>query len=353
MAEAMTTLSAGLEVQIGDVERELKKLWQTEGDVATRASLMNLAVYCEGEQAMTPNTRLIAQLTQDHACRALLIVAAPSAVRSPVRAWISAHCHLSRAGAKQVCCEQITFLLVGESQDLIPNIVFSHLDSDLPLYLWWQAALPDQPHQQLWAWVDRLIVDSQGWSEPAVQFSRARALIGADDQSRLILRDLNWTRSLYLRQAVAQAFDHPGSFEQLGKIDAVTITHAPGARTTAILVLAWLQTRLEWGKASRRSEGIAFSPGNNGQVIQVNLAEEPGKVISRFQIRAGEATFTFVQDPVSDLWQSEVRLPNCCEYRYLLPAGKDDALSLINEELMRGGKHQVFLRALAAAEALL
>jgi hypothetical protein len=131
----------------------------------TRASLINLAIYSEAPESLPKNTQLISQITENHACRAIVIGANPAAKENRVEAWISAHCHVSRAGSKQVCSEQLSFLLEGRSANLLPNIVFSQLDSDLPLCLWWQDEFPDPMDSQLWAWVDRLIYDSQTWKD--------------------------------------------------------------------------------------------------------------------------------------------------------------------------------------------
>ena len=49
---------------------------------------------------------------------------------------------------------------------------------------------------------------------------------------------------------------------------------------------------------------------------------------------------------VSRLQGGEKRIPQ------LMPAGKSDPVSLINEELMRGGPHRVYLRAVAQVRDL-
>src|SRR5438067_13924974 len=103
MPELVPTFARGMEVEIGKIDRELKKLWEQAGEVASRASLINLAVYSEEPGSLEKNTQLIAQITQDHACRAIVIALEPHATENRVQAWISAHCHVSRAGAKQVC----------------------------------------------------------------------------------------------------------------------------------------------------------------------------------------------------------------------------------------------------------
>src|SRR5437764_13265813 len=97
----------GVPVAVGKIDKELKKLWeQNEG--ATRASLVNLAVYSEAPNSLPANTKLIFELTQNLACRAIVIAADPGQKKNQVEAWISAHCHVSRAGSKQICSEQLS-----------------------------------------------------------------------------------------------------------------------------------------------------------------------------------------------------------------------------------------------------
>ncbi|MEY2498112.1 MAG: hypothetical protein QOD12_1668, partial [Verrucomicrobiota bacterium] len=126
-------------MEVGKIDRQLKNLWDESGGAMTRASLINLAIYSEAPGSLAANTELIAKITENHACRAIVIGANPAAKENRVEAWISAHCHVSSAGSKQVCSEQLSFLVEGASTALLSNIVFSHLDSDLPLYLWWQG----------------------------------------------------------------------------------------------------------------------------------------------------------------------------------------------------------------------
>src|SRR5688500_16193050 len=111
MPATAETYSLGLQVETGKIDKELKKLWSQSADAMTRASLVNLAVYSEETGSLEKNTQLIAQLTENSACRAIVIGAKPDAKENRVEAWISVHCHVSRAGSKQVCSEQLSFLL--------------------------------------------------------------------------------------------------------------------------------------------------------------------------------------------------------------------------------------------------
>ena len=120
--------------------------------------------------SVAANTDLISKIASQYACRALLIFANPAATQPGAKAWINAHCHLAGKGERQICSEQITFQLDGEMVNALPNIVFSHLDSDLPLYFWWQGEFREPLDKKLWGWVDRLIYDSAEWKTPAEQF---------------------------------------------------------------------------------------------------------------------------------------------------------------------------------------
>lgn len=341
----------GQPVAIGQISHELKKLWETGSGATTRASLVNFTVYCQGTEAMARNTELISEFMRNHACRAILVAVDRDAPTPRIQAWINAHCHLSRAGAKQICCEQISFLLEGAIEGRFTNIVFAHLDSDLPLYFWWQGDLSTNLNPHLWKWIDRLIVDSLVWHEPKAQFARLRESLGEDD-ARVTLCDLNWTRSLYLRQALAQIFDHPENIAQLSKLTRVTITHAPESRSTAVLLVGWLAAQLSWLRRTVSGELLTFSDAC-GEPVVVELRAKEGAPISACELTSPSASYTILRDLKSEYFRGEIRLADGRRYQHLLPAGPDDISGLLDEEMMRGGRHRVYLKALAQAEPLL
>jgi glucose-6-phosphate dehydrogenase assembly protein OpcA len=347
MSTLTPTVSTGMPVAIGQIERELKKLWEADAQ-SSRASLINLAVYCEGKDAMADNTDLIARITKAHACRAILICTEPSAQETSIQAWISAHCHMSRAGAKQICCEQITFLLEGPSLNLIPNIVFSHLDSDLPLYLWWQGEFPNPIEHQLWTWVDRLIFDSNAWSNPTEQLHLLQRSL-EETPGRLTLCDLNWARSVYIRQALSLTFDNPELLHYLSEFKKGTVTHSPEYRSTAILFLAWVAAQLGWVEGAWTDTGITFFT-LDGRSIAITLNEKSGPPISEVEFSTGEALFSIKREGVSDFLYAETKLDDGSSTSVMLPAGKEGRAALVTEELSRGGSHLVYLRALAVAK---
>jgi glucose-6-phosphate dehydrogenase assembly protein OpcA len=343
MSAPTENFTAGIPVEVDQIQRERKKLWDAGDRVMTRASLINLAVYSEAPDSLGKNTAIISQLTEDHACRAIVIAADPHAKESRVEAWISAHCHVSRAGSKQVCSEQLSFSLRGKQCGLLPNIVFAQLDSDLPLYLWWQEEFSSPMDPQLWAWVDRVIYDSRIWRN----FDEQMQLVETaqrEARQRIVLCDLNWVRLVHLRLALAQFFDHPATHHHLAEIKALEIEHAPGFRSTALLLAGWLAGQLEWER-SDDSLGFRKREEKRERKIRVKLREMEGEPISACQITTDSAEFRIEHKPGADLLDVFFGRTEGRKMRQVLPAGKNDVVELLREELMRGGPHRVYLRA--------
>jgi glucose-6-phosphate dehydrogenase assembly protein OpcA len=341
----------GFPVAIGKIERELKKLWQQSEGTAARASLVNLAVYSEETESLSRNTEIIAKITEDHACRAIVISANRAATENRVEAWISAHCHITRAGGKQVCSEQISFALEGPCVRLLPSIVFSHLDSDLPFYLWWQGEFRNPMDAQLWAWVDRLIYDSQTWRDFNTQM-RLVETAQSEAKERVVLCDLNWTRLVQLRLALAQFFDHPASHHHFLKINRAEIDFAPGYRSTATLLAGWIAAQLNWKLEGKPAAGpLQFRNGAEG-TAEVVLNEKKGEAIGRCSLRSNEKEFRVARAPGADLLDVSLGDPGQKGMGQFMPAGENDLVALISEELMRGGPHRVYLRALECVRDL-
>jgi len=344
--------SLGLQVGIDKIDSELKKLWAQSEGAMTRASLVNLAVYSEVPGSLEKNTQLIAKITENHACRAIVIGADSKSKENRVDAWISAHCHISRAGSKQICSEQISFRLEGPCTSLLPSIVFSHLDSDLPFYLWWQSEFREPMDPQLWAWVDRVIYDSQTWKDFRAQMRLVESA-QKEAKQRIVLCDLNWTRLDRVRFALAQFFDHPASHHRFAKIKKGRIDFAPGFRSTAVLFAGWLAAQLNWRIENRKGGGLLQFINLSGYKIDIELRERAGEPIGEIVLNSREVEFVVSRAKCGDLLEvsrgkrGEKRMPQ------LMPAGSNDPVSLMSEELMRGGPHHVYLHAVNCVRDLL
>ncbi len=351
MPAATETFSLGLPVEVGKIEKELKKLW-AENKGATRASLINLAVYNEEQGSLEKNTQLIAKITENHACRAIVMEADCGGKESGVQAWISAHCHIGRAGSKQICSEQLSFRLQGGCASLLPSIVFSHLDSDLPFYLWWQSDLHDPMDPQLWAWVDRFIYDSQTWKNFDEQF-RLVETAEQEARQRIILCDLNWTRLDKIRYAIAQFFDHPASHHRFAKMERVAVDFAPEFKSTAILLVGWLAAQLNWTTNQQKVNGSCRFLDGNKRKIDIELREHGDKPIGKVTLTSGSVDFIVAPAKCGDLlevWRSGSSEKPLAQ---MMPAQNNDLVTLMSAELMRGGPHRIYLRALNCIRNLL
>jgi glucose-6-phosphate dehydrogenase assembly protein OpcA len=338
-------IEAGFPVEVGKIDKELGRLWEETGDTKTRASLVNLAIFTENAESIRENTNLISQIASQYACRALLIFANPAATQPVAKAWINAHCHLAGKGERQICSEQITFELDGEMVNALPNIVFSHLDSDLPLYFWWQGEFREPLDEKLWGWVDRLIYDSAQWKAPAEQFDLVRK-IRTLTEVRTVLCDLNWTRLVGARFAVAQLFDHSCALARVGKIQKVSIVSSN--RTAGILLLGWLAAQLGWKLQPSRE----FFVSADDKRIDFEVETSQGAVLSRCAFDCGDATLEIRREANSEYFQARIGCEGISDSVMLVPAGKSEPADILVTELSRGGNHPLYRKTLAAVDPL-
>ena len=339
----------GIPVPIGGIERELGHLWEGSGDGKTRASMINLAIYSEKPGSLERNTGIIREIAGEHAMRAILVEADPKAEGSNAEAWISMHCYLRGAKGGSVCSEQISFRLAGAAARSLQSVVFSHLDSDLPLALWWQADFHPPIKGKLWRWVDRLLFDSHHWKKPAEQF----ALIGQIArlaEARTVLCDLNWARSLPVRQALAGIIDTPGALPELETLRSLHLDHAQGHRTTALLLVGWLADRLGW-HLTLAGKNPQFQDARGGSV-SVSLGEMEGSSISRMSLSSEKATFELSREADSDLYVTTAEGASLPPTSRMVRAPREETREILLMELARGGRHPLYARAVKAVEAL-
>lgn len=302
----------GLETPIPRIDRALKDLWSSD-EAKTRASLINLAIYTEDSSFLTADNDLLEKVAAEHACRALLVLALPEAQPPRARAWIQALCRPYQ-GKQTVCSEQLSFVLEGGNAAQVQNIVFAHLDSDLPLVVWWQADLTTNFEERFYSRIDTLIIDSSRWSDPARQFdalTRMRAE-GADFD----VRDLAWTRSHFMRTALAGCFQDASALQNLSKLRTMRITHLKGQRTTALLLAVWINQRL------KASLSVELIEKDTGPALQGLVLEGDGV---RGEVRRDcDSCFVRVSSTCGENTRED-----------LLPADKDSDAELVSEMLSR------------------
>jgi glucose-6-phosphate dehydrogenase assembly protein OpcA len=338
----------GLEVPVAEIDRELRKLWEQD-EARTNASLMNLVVYSEKPGALLKNSGIIRNLTREHACRAILVEVNPAEPLPGLRAWITAHCHLAH-GMKSVCCEQIAFYLTGIVTGRFRNTVFAHLNSDLPLVFWWQGELSDILTERLVSVMDRLIIDSSTWDDPAGSFRRiAEASLSNSD---LVLHDHEWTRTWQFRLGVAGIFDDPSAQQALPEIDRVEITHHPAHRNAALQLLAWLAVQAGWNDREAAGGCRTFESAG-GRIIPAAMQEDPDAApVSSLILRAGPRSAQIRQAAGASHVERRIEAPGY-QVASLAPADPASAGDLMALQLARGGNNSLFRKILPRFRQLL
>jgi len=326
----------GIEVPISAIDLELRKLWEQD-EARTNSSLMNLVVYSEKSGSLLENSRIINELTRDNACRAILVEIDRNEVAS-LRAWITAHCHLSY-GQKSVCCEQISFRLTGRVTGRFRNTVFSHLNSDLPLHFWGQGEHSDVFTERLASVMDRLIVDSSLWRQPQISFARILEALAVNPA--LVVQDLAWTRCWQFRVSIASLFDDMVAQSALEHIEKIHIKHDLSNRNTALQLLAWLSVQAGW-----KLRGHFTFESKTGHKIQAHIeSSEDTAPIGLVELSCGKTTVRVSHEKnaihlVREIESGDYHLTS------LSPADPEAPADLVAQQLSRGGKNSLFLKIL-------
>lgn len=336
-------LALGKEVAIADVDKELRLLWEKDR-ASTNASLINLAVYSEEKGAIIRNSEMVQVITREHACRALLIGIDRKHPDASIRAWITAHCHLSH-GRKSVCCEQIAFQLTGKATGRLRNTVFAHLSSDLPLVFWWQGELSPIFSERLYSLIDRFVFDSSGWSDPASSFGCVERVL--EEEEDLLPMDIEWTRSYQIRLAVAGLFDDPTAAAALEHMTSIRIVVHPGHRMAGLQLLAWIVHRAGWSRSPDLGLGICqgdcyYFETHEGSDVTARVETDPGSApIGLVEMASPHCTVRVTREAGAahlhqQLEAGEKRINRCT------PANNDDPAELVMNQLSRGGKNTLY-----------
>jgi len=326
-----TLARLGIEVPISRIDKALKELWGQD-DGKTRASLINLAIYTEDGDALERDNEILDHITAEHACRALLILCFPDATPPRTRAWVQALCRPYQ-GKQVICSEQLTFALEGGDAAQVQNIVFAHLDSDLPLVVWWQGDLTQNFEERFYSRIDTLIIDSSSWHDPAAQFDSLSTVVNADT-SDFDIRDLAWTRSHFMRTALASCFQDSTALQNLSKLKTIRITHLTGQRTSALFLAAWIMQRLK-------------------TTLEVDLIEKnTGPALQGLQLE-GDGIHADIRRDCDSHFIHVCATCGAHSHKELLPADVDSDAELLSEQLSRFGGSSLYSSMLPMVRSLL
>lgn len=327
----------GQQVPMAKVYKALRDLWADETG-KTRASLMNFAIYSEDPASLEQNTVMLGALTQEHSCRALLVLNCPGPAATEPSAWVTAHCQLYD-GKRSVCCEQLSFVMEGASADQVRNTVFAHLDSDLPLMVWWQGQDITRLDERFVSVIDSLFVDSSKAADPAKYLQQLLEL-RMSPTARFTLSDLAWMRSHFMRTALASAFQSTVVVNDLAKFNHLSIVHGKGHPLSAQMLAAWIGTQLKCTLAS--GPGIRFQrPDGSSIEVEIKSGDCPC-ALQQLRFSGDGLSITVERDPSSCFVHAKVDHP-LCQRDDVQPGDLDSDADLIGEQLSRlGGTTRYF-----------
>jgi len=336
----------GIEVPVSRIDHELRVLWEQD-QARSNASLINLVVYSEAPGTLARNSEIIRDLTRDHACRAILVEMDRSIDEPSLRAWITAHCHLSH-GHKSVCCEQIALHFTGRARGRLHNTVFAHLNADLPVVLWWQGGLSGVFDERVASAIDRFIFDSSAWPNAEKSFGFLRET-HQRSSGRTILQDLAWTRIWHFRQCLARLFDDAVAQDAIPAIRNIEVRHHPGHLHSALLLITWFAHQAGWKLTE--SAGL-IRP--DGTTVTYSLHHDAGAhVLGSIDIDAGDVHIRVACKAGCSHFHGSVTAPGGHEVKTVAPSDPLASEDLVAEQLSRGGRNTLYQKILPSFLKLL
>jgi glucose-6-phosphate dehydrogenase assembly protein OpcA len=227
-------------VELSQVERALAELRGTDRSGSVRATTLNLVVVCGGQVSAEDTGEVLDRIGGSRPLRAFLLTEG----RGRPMARVSSACWVG--GGHEVCTERIA---ISGDRAALPSGVAALLVADLPVFLWWQGALPemgDPVLADLTEMASQVIVDSD---------SARLATISDLDRRASGLTDLAWVRTHPWREAIAALFDGRLQRRALNRLFGIEVSGPPNE---AALLAGWLRARLhrQVGLDARRARRL-------------------------------------------------------------------------------------------------
>ena len=220
-----------MNTSVDAIERRLEDLREGE-EPSQRTSVLTHMAWVPPEWARAAE-RVLEGLGARVPSRTILLHPDPGAKADRLDAQIDHECF--PGGGHDVCAEVIHVWLRGRTAKAPASVVVPLQIPDLPVFLRWrgQPAFGKPELEQLIGVSDRLIVDSTEWPS-GTGFSLSLKRL-AETFERIAVSDLAWSRTLRWRAGLADLW--PG-------IRNARTVHVAGPRAEALLLRAWLRSRL-------------------------------------------------------------------------------------------------------------
>ena len=354
------------------VEKQLAELWtettaklDDESKTVLRSRVANLLVFISGEDALNEVTGWTESLTAAHPGRVLLVLGARNADDRDIEVSVTSLCQTDkRTGARRLCGEQITLKAYGRFVVELPSAAVPLLVSDLLTFVYWRDALnpSDEVFKKMLVAADRLVLDSSEFREPVSELARTNDLFQLEPLRNVGVSDLNWERLTLWRALLADFYDVPEYQSALDQIDSVRVEYVEtGSQTPlapqALLIVAWLATRLGWTlTATNSDQSFMFAAAD--RTISVELTQvaagtrKPGRLV-RVELSAGVASFVVARSDDNTHILAEARIRSKVKRGRVLPVRNRSVPQLLSREMEIIVNDRIYQDAIAMVARML
>ncbi len=222
----------GADVRLGAVLDTLSALRRRSARTASRTSVMTLVVVANDDGEAGRATRAMPPLGARHPARVVVIRPDRSADEASVDARLTVYG--SAGGAHPTSFEEIRLAVHAGGCDRLDSILEPFTLADLPVVVWYPAALPGLSDCLLPV-ADAVMVDSREAGGPAT-FPHLAELA-----RRRVVMDLSWERLFPWRELLAGLFEGSVYRPFAGGARSIAVAGKPGPR---YLLAGWLSARL-------------------------------------------------------------------------------------------------------------
>ena len=348
------------------VEKQLAELWaettaelDDESKTVLRSRVANLLVFLSGEDGLSEVTKWVESLTAAHPGRVLLVMGAREGGDRDIEVSVTSLCQTDkRTGARRVCGEQITLKAHGKFVVELPSAAVPLLVSDLLTFLYWRDVLnpSDEVFKKLLVAADRLVLDSLEFSEPVSELVGTNDLFQQEALRNVGVSDLNWERLTLWRALLADFYDVPEYQSSLDLIESVRVEYVGAESQTplapqALLIVAWLATRLGWTLAATNShQSFAFAAADRTISVELNQVaagpRKPGRLV-RVELSAGLASFVVASSEDNTHILAEARIQSEVKRGRVLPVRNRSLAQLLSREMEILANDRIYQEAIA------
>jgi hypothetical protein len=290
----------GIDVPVGEVNRRLAELWETNAPQAQgapsafRATQMNLLLHLGLSTTVEDAQQVFSTalcFAQRHPSRIVVLcpVDMPEAdVR--LRARIFAECYVGASGREMSCCEAVVLSYARESRAFLESQVSTLIESDLPLVYWPHAfELGSRIRHYLFfaEGAQRVVVDSSTDNQDLV-----RAAWPKPDA----VRDLASCRLLPVRQALGQFLSGFEPARLAAGLRTVHIRAPATLQAEARALLEWTRVRLAaCGATISQAPDYRVETAEGADVLDVTWERHDGRALA-WSADFAQARFTAEAD---------------------------------------------------------